>query len=169
VDQAPDLGDVGADQLAPPFAHRARDHDDVDVATVGPLDDRADSVVERQVVDVLGADGDQVRVLARRQRPDAIGEPDCPRALDRGELEHVAVADERRRVVLASIHARARVHALRRQRRSHLGEHVARERDLHVSAEARAQPQVQHRLNRRPAAADADLLVGCGGERDVCP
>ena len=69
--------------------------------------------------------------------------------------------------LLAAIFARLGQHALGGQRRAHLGEHVAGEADLDVAAEARADAVVERGLDHRHAAAEPELLLGGGGERDL--
>jgi hypothetical protein len=64
------------DQLAAPLAYLAAHEHGVHVPGVGALHDRADRVVQRQVVDVLGADGHDVGRLARGEAADLAAEPD---------------------------------------------------------------------------------------------
>ena len=109
----------------------------------------------------------EVGIFARRERADLVAEPDGLRRVARRELEHVAVADQRRRIVLAAVLPRLRQHALRGQRRAHLGEHVAREANLDVAAEARADAVIERVLDDRHAAAESELLLRGGGKRDL--
>ena len=129
--------------------------------------DRADGVVHRHIVQVFGADGDQVGVFSGCQRADLVAKPDGLGRMPRREFEHVAVADQRRRVFVAPVFSRLCQHPLRGQRGPHLGEHVAGEADLDVAAEARPDAVIEGILDNRDAAAEPELLLRGGGERDL--
>ena len=106
--------------------------------------------------------------LPGRQRADLIAEADGLGGVAGGEGEDVAVVDQRRRRSASPRYFRA--FASMRWVVSvvaHLGEHVAGEADLDVAAEARADAVVERILDHRHAAAEAELLLRSGGERDL--
>src|SRR5439155_9050906 len=75
--------DVDPDEPAVALHDLAVDEYGVDVAAARAADDRADDVAEPEEVQVVAAEQDHVRLLARRQRADLVAEPDRVRAVDR--------------------------------------------------------------------------------------
>src|SRR4051812_2404008 len=62
--------EVDADQLAVALHHLAGDQDSIDVLRAHAGDDRTYRIVHRHYVEPVGAQQDDVRILARRERAD---------------------------------------------------------------------------------------------------
>jgi hypothetical protein len=83
-----ELGDIDADQLAGTLADRARDHHRVDIGALDRLHDGADGVGHREHADAIGANHDDVGLLAGCQRADLAFETGGAGAVDGRGLEH---------------------------------------------------------------------------------
>src|SRR5215510_10099444 len=92
---------IDAHQVAAPLLHLAGDEDGIDMPGIHDVHDRAGGIVEWPDIEPVGGEHDDVGVLPRRERADLVLEPGAARALDGGELEHIAAGQERRQVLLA--------------------------------------------------------------------
>ena len=155
---------VDADELAVALHDLAGDQHGVDVLRRHAGDHRADRVVHRHDVEPVGAQHDDVGLLAGRQRADLLVEAVGARAFDGGEFQHLAHREERRQVLVAGEPLRPDLVLLQREHRPHLGEEVARHRGLDIDAERRPDAQVDRLLYRRVAVAHQHLDIA--GDRD---
>ncbi len=62
--------EIDIEQPAVPLAEATGDHNRIDLPALGRMDNGPGGVVGRKQADVVGADHDQVRLLARRERAD---------------------------------------------------------------------------------------------------
>ena len=85
----------------------------------------------------VGAKDDHVGAHARLERPGDPGQPGHPRAVDRGVPDHVPRAHQVRHAALAGQLPLEHRGVLQRDRRPHLGEHVARARRARRRSQAR--------------------------------
>ena len=100
--------------------------------------------------------------LPGRERPDLVLERAGPRAVDRGELEHVAVREPRRERLVRRV--RELEDAAVDERRPHLREHLAGDARDDVDAERRADAAGEQLARRGRPVAHQHLDVG----RDRC-
>src|SRR5919197_4011145 len=150
---------VHVDQLPAPLARLAVDEDRVDVACVGTEHDGGDRVVERQVVDVVAADEDDVGRLARREAPADVGHAVGLGAGDGGVAKRLAYRQHGGSGRVAVIVAPVREHPLDGEDEAHLGVHVAREAALDVDAEPGRDAAIERLLDRREAVLPPQLGV----------
>src|SRR2546430_510488 len=127
---------VDAHEAAAPFANFPGDKDGLHVAGVHEIDDRSRRIVERPDIESIGAQDDDVGVLARAQRAGLAVEVGTTSTLDGGELEHLPTRQQRRQVLLAVAPALQHEIALRDGGRSHEREEIRRERHGVIGAEA---------------------------------
>ena len=128
-------------RLEDALAHQRTSPDEhpVDVGGVHAPHDRPDRVVDREDVRAVGPQHDDVGLHARLERPGHPTQPRHPGAVDRGEADHVARAHQLRAApALPGQLAIEDRGVLQRDRRPHLGEHVAGRHPLVVDPQSRA-------------------------------
>ena len=155
---------VDADELPVALHHLAGDQHGVDVLRAHAGDHRADRVVHRHDVEHVGAQQDDVGLLAGRQRADLALEAVGARAFDGGKFEHVACCQELRRVLVAGKPARPRLVLLQREDRAYLREEVVRHRSFDVDLSDGRMPSVDRLLDRRLAVPHQRFDIA--GDRD---
>ena len=127
------------------------------MAGVHEIDDCSRRIVERPDIESIGAQDDDVGVLARAQRADLAVEVCTTGTLDGGELEHLPTRQQRRQVLLAVAPTLQDEIALRDGGRSHEREEIRRERHGVIGAEAGAHAVVERVLNRRGSVPHGHL------------
>ena len=161
------LGDIDADQLAGALADLAGHHHGVDVGALDRLDDRADGVGHRENGDAIGADHDDVGLLARRERADLAFETGRAGAVHRRRLEHRFHRDRRGDIGLAAEAAVAHRRALLPEQGVHLAEQVAAESGVEVDAERRRQAVIDRLLIGEALVVEAEQRVRARIDGDV--
>jgi len=92
------------------------------------LNHRADRVVHWHDVEAVGAQQDDIRLLAGRRRADLAIETIRARTLDGGEFQHVADGKEGRRILVSGMPAFPHLALLQRKYCTHLTEEIIRHR-----------------------------------------
>src|SRR5215469_18463502 len=101
IDQATKAAPVEPDDVAAELGHAARDDDGIDVAAVGGRHHAADRIIRGIEIDGVGADEDDIGLLAGRERADLVREPGADRTVHRGAFEHLTRRYRARRSRLA--------------------------------------------------------------------
>src|SRR6266446_5074064 len=117
-------GEIEAHHLAAALHDLAGDQHRVDILRAHIGHHRTDGVIKRHDVETVGAQQDDVGLLAGRQRADLAVEAVRPRALDGGELQHLADGQEGRRVLVAGMTTFPSLALLQREHRAHLAEEI---------------------------------------------
>ena len=137
--RAADFYEIDVEQLAALLAQATGDHDRVHLSALSRVDNGADCIIGGEQANVVGADHDQVRLLARREGADVVVQSGAAGPIDRRGLEDFLNRHRSRRMLIAGIAAALREGALQREGDAHLREHVAAIGGFKIGADARPQ------------------------------
>src|SRR5258708_26484771 len=100
---AADFYEIDVEQLAALLAEATGDHDRIHLSALGRVDNGADCVVGGEQADVVGADHDQIGLLAWCERADTVIQSGAAGPVDRRRFEDVLNRHRSRRMCIARI------------------------------------------------------------------
>lgn len=140
------LVEIDIKELARTLAQLAGDHDGIDVRARNSLNDGADGVVDREDGHTVGADHDDVGLLAGSKRADRAFKPGGAGAVDSCGLQDRLDRDRRRHIRFAAETAIAHGRTLLAEQGVHFPEHVAAEGGIEIDADRRRETVIDRLL-----------------------
>jgi hypothetical protein len=159
--------DIDTYQLPTALAKAATDHDGIDIGAANRLDNGANGVGHREHGDCIGAQHDDVGLLAWRERTNGCLEARGAGTVDGGSAQYVSDRDRGGRIGFATEAAIAHRRTLLVEQRVHLAKQVAAECSVQVDTERGRQSMVDRLLISKAIVIESEQRVRARIDSDI--